>query len=719
MESEESCIISDLLQKPFSRRNAAEKIEIVRNNRPCPEIPNLTSNHKDKNGKYVRHFKISQYVNIPWLAGSKKLNKLFCWPCLLFSTDNGVWSKNGFVNLNCLSVAVSRHEKSVSHLKSFISLNIFGRTSINHQLNEHQRISDQMHNEKVKKNHDILKRLIDVVCFLGKQDLPFHGHDESDTSHKKGNYIELLELIRLYDPLLENHLKESTVFRDTSSAIQNDLIVSISSVITDRIKQELEQTEFVALILDETSDIINKSQLSTVLRFVDQNGKTRERFLYFTDISSHRSAVAFLENVKIVLNDFKCGSKLIAQTYDGTAVMADQVNSLNVKVKELYPTAVFVHCYGHMLNLTLQQSSLNIKECRVFFQTLSGLSEFFSMSSKQTYALQCFVEKKFPSVTPTRWNFASRLVNTVMEKYDMIIMFFQDLLEHTADWDNDTVIKSQGFLSFLQKFQTRFLLNVFSQVFSFTDVLSNILQTKGMDIAYSVKKVEETTKKLEEIRECNFRKTFEEVTETRKDCEPPLKKYMVHSTQDITEYKCLFVEIMDNIIMQIKSRFQSMGKLDFFCLLNSNMYDKYKKDFPEKSLKTLEMQYGAFFDIIRLRNELSVLYCLQEFKHKPVFELIKFMSESGLQMGLKEVYKLATLIATIPTTTATAERTFSALQRIKTYCKSTQGQERLSSLAVLSIEKALLDDLKIRPTFYDEVIQKFIMKNRRTDFTFK
>lgn len=722
MESEEFCIISDLLLKPFSRRSIAEKSEIVKKDRPCPEIPNLTSEHKDKNGKYVRHFKVSQYANIPWLAGSKKLSKLFCWPCLLFSTDSGVWSKNGFANLNCLSVAVSRHEKSVNHLQCFVSMNSFGRTRIDHQLNEHQKISNQMHNENVKKNRYILKRLIDVVCFLGKQELPFRGHDESDTSHNKGNYIELLELIRLYDPLLQNHLKESTIFRGTSSAIQNDLIASISSVLADRIKAELEQTDFIALILDETSDIINKSQLSTVLRFVDQNGQAQERFLHFTDISSDRSAAALLEHVKIVLNDFKCGSKLIAQTYDGAAVMAGQVSGLNIKVKELYPTAIFVHCYSHLLNLTLQQSASNIKECKVFFQTLSGLSTFFSMSSKRTYALQYFVDKKLPSVAPTRWNFASRLVNTVKEKYDMIIMFFRHVLDHSADWDNDTVIKAQGFLSFLQKYQTRFLLNVFSEIFSLTDVLFNILQTKSMDITYCAKKVEETTKKLEEIREHNFWKTFEEVREREEDDEPPLKKlrmHMAHCTQDVTEYKRLFVEILDNILIQIKNRFQSMGNLDFFCLLNSNMYDRYNKDFPENSLKTLEMQYGQFFYIIRLRNELSVLYCSQEFKDKPVFELIKFMSENGLQIGLKEVYKLAKLIATIPTTTATAERTFSALRRIKTYCRSTQGQERLTSLAVLSIETALLDDLKIRLTFYDEVIQKFLQKNRRADFIFK
>jgi len=153
-----------------------------------------------------------------------------------------------------------------------------------------------MHNEKVKKNRAILKRMIDAMCFLAKQELPLRGHDESSTSINKGNYLELLELIRQYDPILDNHLKESTVFRGTSSAIQNNIIASLGTLITNRLKEELDRADFVAIILDETSDIINKSQLSTVVRFVDKNGDVQKRF---------SSAVALFEHVKIILISVK------------------------------------------------------------------------------------------------------------------------------------------------------------------------------------------------------------------------------------------------------------------------------------------------------------------------------------------------------------------------------------------------------------------------------
>lgn len=715
------CVISDLISTPFSRRHFPEKSEIIKTGRPCPAIPNLTSVHKDKKREYIRHFNTSQYENTIWLTGSCVLNKLYCWPCLLFSTENGVWSKVGFDNLNTLTLAISRHEKSINHIKCFLQINTFGRNRIDHLLDEQKKTSDSIHNEKVKKNRAILKRMIDAVCFLAKQELPLRGHDESSTSINRGNYLELLELIRQYDSILDNDLKESTVFRGTSSAIQNDIIASLGSLITDKLKAELDQADFVALILDETSDIINKSQLSTVIRFVDKNGNAQERFLHFTDVSNDRSASALFEHVKIILNNFNIGKKLVAQTYDGAVVMSGQNNGLNVKVQELYPCAFFVHCYSHMLNLTLQQSTSNIKECRIFFQTMSGLAAFFSKSSKRTYVLQNFVKRKLPSVAPTRWNFTSRLVNTIKENYDMLLLFFEHIHENSADWDSESLLKAQGFLFFLKKLSSQFLLNIFSTIFSFTDVLFDILQTKAMDIAYCIKKVNEIIIKLQEVRKNDFENILNDLNVDGENCsEPPTRKRIrTNRVDDDFNYRRLFSEIFDNILNQIKSRFESMGRLEFFSLLNFELYEKHNKVFPDNELKCLEKQYGNFFDIPRLKNELHVLYSSEDFKDKPIFEMIKFMRLNKLDLGLKEAYKLAKLIATIPSTTASAERTFSALKRIKTYCRSTQGQGRLSSLGMLSIEKKVLEDLKMSPEFYDKVTEKFVEKERRIDFIYK
>jgi hypothetical protein len=82
------------------------------------------------------------------------------------------------------------------------------------------------------------------------------------------------------------------------------------------------------------------------------------------------------------------------------------------------------------------------------------------------------------------------------------------------------------------------------------------------------------------------------------------------------------------------------------------------------------------------------------------------------------VFKLELLIVTVPSTTASVERLFSALKRIKTYQRSTQNEERLSGLAILSIEKCVLHQLKSTATFYDNAVTKFT-KQERNGFYFQ
>jgi hypothetical protein len=65
-------------------------------------------------------------------------------------------------------------------------------------------------------NRKILARLIDVVCFLGKQELAFRGHLENEGSLNKGNYCEILDLLVKEEQFIrvrENFLTNS-VFKE-------------------------------------------------------------------------------------------------------------------------------------------------------------------------------------------------------------------------------------------------------------------------------------------------------------------------------------------------------------------------------------------------------------------------------------------------------------------------------------------------------------------------
>jgi hypothetical protein len=130
----------------------------------------------------------------------------------------------------------------------------------------------------------------------------------------------------------------------------------------------------------------------------------------------------------------------------------------------------------------------------------------------------------------------------------------------------------------------------------------------------------------------------------------------------------------------------------------------------------LQATYGSFFNIQALKSELTVVYASAELKSKPVFDMIKKIIELDLQSCFPEVYRLCQLILTMPSTSASAERSFSALKRIKLRrTVSSQHARTRSAFSIgytISIEKEHFTCLEGKPEFCDNVIKEFCAKER-------
>ena len=128
-------------------------------------------------------------------------------------------------------------------------------------LNEQRRLNISVHNAKVRENREILKDLINVNCFLAKQQLPFRSNDESSTSSNRGNYVERLHTLAAKDERLARHLETSTVFYGFSNIIQNNLIEAIGDAIRYDIKK-ISAVPFVAEEVDESTGVTKLRSLS-------------------------------------------------------------------------------------------------------------------------------------------------------------------------------------------------------------------------------------------------------------------------------------------------------------------------------------------------------------------------------------------------------------------------------------------------------------------------
>lgn len=147
----------------------------------------------------------------------------------------------------------------------------------------------------------------------------------------------------------------------TSGRIQNDLINAVAEVLNDAIKTEISQARFVAIMVDETSDLSNSAQLSYVLRYITEDKGVKERFLKFEDVTDKKQANDLVALIIKILESYDCKTKLVAQYYDGAAVMASGLNGVHALVKETITQALFVHCYAHTLNLVMSQGVSKIR----------------------------------------------------------------------------------------------------------------------------------------------------------------------------------------------------------------------------------------------------------------------------------------------------------------------------------------------------------------------
>ncbi|CAH0547102.1 unnamed protein product [Brassicogethes aeneus] len=178
------------------------------------------------------------------------------------------------------------------------------------------------------------------------------------------------------------------------------------SICQEEISKEIREADYLSEIADETSDVSNIFQMAIVFRYIVK-GKPVERFWDFLTPLDHDAKSLS----SVILTDFEKHikdnkNKLIAQTYDGAAVMSGSSNGVQAIVKRTYEHAAFIHFYAHQLNLKFEetikaypffdppkiQTELNIIYETKEFRTISGILQLYDCISHNSDLCEVFSE---------------------------------------------------------------------------------------------------------------------------------------------------------------------------------------------------------------------------------------------------------------------------------------------------------------------------------------
>ena len=127
-------------------------------------------------------------INMSGFADAN-ITTLFCFPCLLFGGDHS-WTIKGVTDLKHLNEKILKHEKSSKHICNVVDLSLLGKVNIAAEIDSGYKLAIEKHNNQVKKNREILSKIINCIKFCEKFELPLRGHDESTSSKTLVHFVD-------------------------------------------------------------------------------------------------------------------------------------------------------------------------------------------------------------------------------------------------------------------------------------------------------------------------------------------------------------------------------------------------------------------------------------------------------------------------------------------------------------------------------------------------
>lgn len=449
---------------------------------------------------------------------------MYCFSCRLFDVNTNE-SHHGIHNWKKALEKIKKHQQSKHHINAESSRIQFLQSNRHIDVmvdRSRQEELCRLEQERIK-NRQYLSRLIDVAKTLVKCGNPFWGHDESEESHNRGNFIEMVSLLSRWDHDLADYMKE--LKRNAtclSNRTQNDIIHAMAIVVKKQIVGQIITASFFSMMMDETRDVSGKEQVSIIIRFVDSNDIIQERLLSFCATPKTDAASLFsLLQTSVTTEGLKL-ENVIGQCYDGASNVRGEYNGVQAKVKEISPIALYVHCYAHRLNLVLVTAMTRNVIARNYFGTLEALYCFVCNSNYRHHLFQALQQDDFQNtessdthrplslkrLSDTRWACRFEAVRAVNENYAVLL----ELLEQvTVDSNNAKAFAdAQGLLYQLRSFRFILCSVILKDLLQQTHVISKYLQGEGIDLNAAVTAIGATIDILKSKRnEADFKSYFD------------------------------------------------------------------------------------------------------------------------------------------------------------------------------------------------------------------
>ncbi|XP_054283575.1 zinc finger MYM-type protein 1-like [Macrosteles quadrilineatus] len=512
--------------------------------------------------------------------------------------------------------------------------------------------------------------------------MALRGHGDNE-----GNFYELLQLRANDIPELKEWLQRKRAWLTHDN--QNEILELLALEVMRKLNNSIKEDEYFSLIVDGTTDVSTKEQVSLCIRHVNGDFEVSEDFigLYETSSTTGETLTKIIQDVllRLDLNIDNCRG----QCYDGAGNMKGHMKGTQVRISKIEPRATYIHCFNHALNLAVIDATGAVPEFGNVLQNVHELGKYFNKSAKRTDImlhhksddnLALTKNTKLKPLCPTRWTVRLKSLQAVNSQYETVLSALESI--KTEDPDPTANAQVDRVKQRLTKLRTDEKFNE----------LWEKVKKRGADmdlLPVTLPRVRAPPKRLEQ----------------KSDASPP-----VTFSGPETYLRKQYFDVLDNLKSDIDYRFQHPGvkiykdietvlmkavngKTEEVKIEVDNICDHFKTDLDKKKLTS---QLNSLQDLPKKKEVKSVRDLVVTLNSEPQ-ENKRFLSE---------VVKVVKLLLVLPASAATAERTFSCLRRLKTWLRSTMTQKRLNHLAILSVHRDIaksIDDKHIARMFVNRV----------------
>lgn len=579
--------------------------------------------------------------------------------------------------------------------------------------------------------------------------LPCRGHDESEESTNRENFLELLAWLarnneEVNKVVLKNAPKNCTL---TAPKIQKQIIKCCAQETTRRIIEDIGDDHY-AILADESSDVSHKEQLALCLRYVDKLGKVCERFLGLVHIADTSSLSLKAAIQSLLVSHHLTITQIRGQGYDEASNMKGQINGLKTLMMKESPSAYYIHCFAHQLQLVLIAVAKVDDGCVWFFSQVSRLLNIIGVSCKHHDMLRDVRAQKIKEALElgeiesgtglnqemglcrpgeTRWGSHYKTILHIIDMYSTIREVLMTLGKDQKvrdDWPN-----IRGMVDSLESFEFVFNAHLMLVILGYTNELSQSLQKRDQDIVNAMSLVILAKERLQQMRSDGWEEFLKKKVIPfciKHSIEvPPLDgKYLPHGrswrfypkqTVDDHYRREVYICVIDRIRQELDNRFDEVNMELLLCMSALNpsnsfaAYDSrkilrlaefYPKDFSNTQLIRLQFQLDIFIDDMRKDDRFIGLNSLGELS----IRLVK----TNKHVLYDLVYTLLKLVLILPVATASVERVFSALNLVKDKLRNRMSDEYLNDCLIIFVERNIFSKVN-----EDDIMESFMAMRKR------